>query len=191
MPFSLLVKKLTFFLFFKIKFYLGWLMDIFFYRRINKKIEKHKLNFKLNIDEICVDSKFEYACENYLLHKFDLLGSGWLCVNSDDFNKNQSNSYKKIAWQKDFKSKFSWSNKTWYKFIKYGITNNLEQRLSQHRRYNGKFEINFSQFYNSGKDALNWEKSIKQKHGGSYVTEATMPDGWTETLSIEKLKELI
>ncbi len=32
----------------------------------------------------------------------------------------------KIAWQKDFKSKFSWSNKTWYKFIKYGITNNVD-----------------------------------------------------------------
>ncbi len=129
MPFSLLVKKLSFFLFFKIKFYLGWLMDIYFYRRINKKIEKHKLNFKLNIDEISVDSKFEYACENYLLHKFDLLGSGWLCVNSDEFNKNQTNSYKKIAWQKDFKSKFSWSNKTWYKFIKYGITNNVDVKV--------------------------------------------------------------
>lgn len=129
MPFSLLIKKLSSFLYYKIKFYFGWLSDILFYRRINLTLEKYKLDLILNLEDIIVDDKFEHACEKYIVHKFDLLGSGWICVNFNGLNENQGNSYNNINWQCDFKSNFSWSNKTWYKFIKYGLTNDVDVKV--------------------------------------------------------------
>lgn len=75
-------------------------------------------------------------------------------------------------------------------FIKYGITNNLDQRLHTHLK-NGQYTVALSKLYEDGAVAYNWERSIKIIFGGKYVTKEQCPDGWTETLSLDKLQLLM
>jgi hypothetical protein len=74
--------------------------------------------------------------ENYLSHKFDILGSGWVDVNHNEkyqqlYRNNLSsieqntliefsNEYKFINWHKDFKSGYEWDSKIFCKKIKIG-----------------------------------------------------------------------
>jgi hypothetical protein len=77
-------------------------------------------------------------------------------------------------------------------FIKYGITNDLETRLSTHRFKNGEFVVLSTKLYENGNDAVNWEKQIKKIFGGRFVTKEKCPDGYTETLSptlVEDIKK--
>ena len=74
-------------------------------------------------------------------------------------------------------------------FIKFGITNNLQERLRTHKG-NGQYTIYKTIDYTSGKEALEWENAIKKKYGGRYVTKAQCPDGWTETLPVTLLEEV-
>jgi hypothetical protein len=76
------------------------------------------------------------------------------------------------------------------KFIKYGITNNIKSRLSNHRRLNGNFIVISTRLYENGKDAKKWENEIKNKFGGRYATKEECPDGYTETLSVSLLEEI-
>jgi hypothetical protein len=75
-------------------------------------------------------------------------------------------------------------------YIKYGITNNLNNRLAQHKR-NGEYTIELTKFFQVGSDAINLERTIKQKFGGRFVSDATFQNGHTETLCISKLNEVI
>ena len=115
---------------------------------------------KLNVDYLLSHEKsILITAKNYLEHRFDLLGSGWVQVKYGmkcrgleryryDMGKpievdsegkwlhdrvNMSNlitsqqilkfiapTYMPIDWQIDFKSGYRWSEKTWYKDIKYG-----------------------------------------------------------------------
>ncbi len=89
--------------------------------------------------------------DKYCKHEFNLLGSGWvnnsygmksvglegyvfspsaaLKPNINEHNSKTSNDiaqllpkeYKRIDWQLDFKSGYRWSEKLWYKDIKYGL----------------------------------------------------------------------
>ena len=74
-------------------------------------------------------------------------------------------------------------------YIKFGITNDLERRLVEHKR-NGTYNIIATKEYELGIDALVWERRIKKKFGGKYVGRDICPDGWTETLPLEKLHEI-
>lgn len=75
-------------------------------------------------------------------------------------------------------------------FIKYGISNNLNKRLYKYRNY-GRYTMIFSKLCEDGSVAKNWENHIKHILGGRYVTKEIMPDGWTETLSHDKLESLL
>lgn len=75
-------------------------------------------------------------------------------------------------------------------FIKYGITNNLDRRLKEHLK-NGQYTIALTKLYEDGNIAYNWEKSIKIIFGGRFVSKEIMPDGYTETLSPDKLQALL
>jgi hypothetical protein len=75
-------------------------------------------------------------------------------------------------------------------FIKYGISNNLKQRLYRYRN-NGSYKIVFSKIYKNGNIAQKWERDIKNILGGRYVSREIIPDGWTETLSIEMYEQII
>jgi hypothetical protein len=75
-------------------------------------------------------------------------------------------------------------------FIKYGITNNLGQRLCKHK-LNGEYTVALSKLYEDGSFALDWENYIKKTHGGKFVTKNECPDGWTETLCVSKLSDLL
>jgi len=74
-------------------------------------------------------------------------------------------------------------------FVKYGITNNINTRLRQHK-YNGKYNILLTKFFENGNDAKMLENVIKNKFGGKYVDKSHCPDGWTETLSKTDLSEI-
>jgi len=75
-------------------------------------------------------------------------------------------------------------------FIKYGIANNLEQRLEQHRRW-GNYEVMHTRLYDTGTQAKTIEQQVKKKFGGSYVGIEIMGNGWTETLAPEQLNALL
>lgn len=75
-------------------------------------------------------------------------------------------------------------------FIKYGITNNLNSRFYKHTK-SGQYTVALTKLYEDGSIALNWEKNIKIIFGGRYVTKEIMPDGYTETLSPDKLEALL
>jgi hypothetical protein len=75
-------------------------------------------------------------------------------------------------------------------FIKYGITNNLKKRLASHKK-NGIYTVILTKLYEDGRIAQNWERDIKIIFGGRFVTQEIMPDGYTETLSRDKLEALL
>lgn len=75
-------------------------------------------------------------------------------------------------------------------FIKYGITNDLERRLLEHRK-NGDYELIATKFFKNGSDAKSWEEKIKTTYGGKFVDSARCPDGWTETLSLSYLQKIL
>jgi len=87
----------------------------------------------------------------------------------------------KIAWTYAFVRDY---------YIKYGITNNLEQRLNQHRR-NGEIILIHSQVYEQGISARKWEIFIQDLFGKQFATKEKCPDGWTETFSIDKLEHFL
>ena len=75
-------------------------------------------------------------------------------------------------------------------YIKYGITNNLKRRLAEHKK-SGDYVIATTKLYKNGDDALRWEQNIKIIFGGKFVTKDICPSGYTETLSITKLNDLL
>lgn len=75
-------------------------------------------------------------------------------------------------------------------YLKVGITNDLPRRLHEHRKH-GEINMVYERHYSVGRDARDWERDFKQKHGGSYVTKAECPDGYTETFPLHLLEQLI
>jgi len=75
-------------------------------------------------------------------------------------------------------------------YIKYGITNNLKRRLRQHLS-NGIYTVANTKFYERGDDAIRWERHIKDRFGGRFVSREICPDGYTETLCISMLNDVI
>jgi transcription initiation factor IIE alpha subunit len=74
--------------------------------------------------------------------------------------------------------------------IKYGITNDLDRRLLEHSK-NGEYTVATTKLYEDGNIALNWEKNIKIIFGGRFVSKEIMPNGYTETLPLDKLQALL
>ena len=77
------------------------------------------------------------------------------------------------------------------KFLKYGITNNLNERLAKHKRSNGEHSIVITKLFENGQEAYSTEKIIKTLYGGSYVNKHQCPDGYTETLNLSMESELV
>lgn len=76
-------------------------------------------------------------------------------------------------------------------FIKFGISTNVERRLTKHRSHNPAHKVIYTKEFVSGKDARRWENSVKKTFGCKFVTKDECPDGWTETLCSKKIDELI
>ena len=75
-------------------------------------------------------------------------------------------------------------------FIKYGIANQYERRLRHHKRY-GDFKVLLLKKFENGKDAIEWEKMIKNKFGGNFISKEVLPNGFTETLALSQKSNLM
>jgi hypothetical protein len=75
-------------------------------------------------------------------------------------------------------------------YIKYGITNNLEQRMLAHRR-NGDIILHHVKHHSDGNVAKELENDIKKHFGGRFASKEECPDGHTETLSLDVLSQLL
>jgi hypothetical protein len=75
-------------------------------------------------------------------------------------------------------------------YIKYGITTNIKSRFRNHKRLNGSYIIHLMRKFKDGREARDWEITVKNKFGGSFVSKETMIDGYTETLSLHLLEEV-
>ena len=75
-------------------------------------------------------------------------------------------------------------------FIKYGITNNIDKRLSQHKK-NGSYSIVLTQLHENGSMASDLERRIRKTFGGRFISRERFPNGYTETLCVSKLDQLI
>lgn len=76
-------------------------------------------------------------------------------------------------------------------FIKYGISNSIESRLYRHKLRNPPHDIVAIYKFSDGASAKLWETTIKTIMGGNYVGKDICPDGWTETLPISLLENII
>jgi hypothetical protein len=75
-------------------------------------------------------------------------------------------------------------------FLKYGVTFDLKARLRAHRMV-GDYRIVETMLLSDGRIALDWENLIRDTLGHRFVTKDIMPNGFTETLPIGKLEELL
>jgi hypothetical protein len=75
-------------------------------------------------------------------------------------------------------------------FMKYGITNTLEQRLKQHAR-TGRFDVLGERLFLTGSQAKEWEDAVKTNFGGNYATKSQCPSGFTETLPAAMAPEVV
>jgi hypothetical protein len=127
------------------------------------------------------DSKTKTTFQCLEGHTWDVIpdnvkrGSG--CPHCADYGFNPSKSAVVYGFTRD-------------NYLKVGITNNLEQRLWQHRKY-GEINLVYERHYPVGQDAQIFERNFKQTHGGNYVTKEVCPDGHTETFPLHLLEELI
>jgi hypothetical protein len=62
--------------------------------------------------------------------------------------------------------------------------------LKEHQK-NGNYKVAATKLHPIGHHARDWEKNIKIIFGGRFVTKEVCPDGWTETLCISRLDELL
>jgi predicted GIY-YIG superfamily endonuclease len=74
-------------------------------------------------------------------------------------------------------------------FVKFGITNDINRRLREHTKMNGKYDIVKIKKM-SGSDAIKWERFIKTHYKGNYVSKDICPDGWTETLPLSLVDDI-
>lgn len=87
--------------------------------------------------------KINSACQHYLKHEFDLLGSGWVSslapseASVNPPNRTESKRlerliqepYSRIDWQLDFKSGYRWSENTWSPEIRYGMESGVDVKV--------------------------------------------------------------
>ena len=122
--------------------------DVFFPTYV---IEQHQLRslFCLSPTDIKIDSQYIKLSEIHLAHKADLLGSGFVSIDTSSYQQNKvtnginwanvvtskslacmlSEGYKKISWSTDIVSDYSWSTTTWYKFIRYGHISGVDVKV--------------------------------------------------------------
>jgi hypothetical protein len=75
-------------------------------------------------------------------------------------------------------------------FVKYGITNDLDTRLKAHK-INGSYELSTSRLFEKGIYAREWEITVKSTLGGNYCSREQFDNGYTETLSLDSLNNVI
>lgn len=144
---------------------------------INKRLINEGKNFRITGDYINSYTKTEFTCsENHIWEaQYNHISNCPGCSLGGGYKKFKSG----YIYILDFGN-----------FIKYGITNNLDKRLVEHRRYS-EFSVIKTKFYEDGRIAQNWERDIKIIFGGNYVTKDIMPNGHTETLSRDRLGDLL
>jgi hypothetical protein len=150
-------------------------------------ITKDKVNDRISHREIEMIGEYTTTHEKSLFRHL-VCGNEWLalpsnilrgvgCPSCADFGFNPSKPGTLYVFKRD-------------DYIKYGITNNLNRRLSEHKRH-GELKVVFTKSDNDGNIILRTEQKIKNTFGGNFVDKTKCPKGFTETLSADKLNELL
>jgi hypothetical protein len=152
----------------------------------NKKLSTDIINARLADRGICIIGSLKDTLTKSLFECHQ--GHQWEARVDSILNGTNCN----VCSPGGFKSKLpAWEYVLKYEsFLKFGITNDLERRLSEHRR-NGTFEIVHSKYHTDGELAQQWEHLIKQKYSGKFITKSKFPNGWTETLPLTLLEEIL
>ncbi|HEX2786730.1 MAG TPA: heparinase II/III family protein [Ignavibacteria bacterium] len=115
------------------------------YKNYNETVSASYVDINLLSVERLNSNITSILIENYLTHKFDILGSGWVDVNHSaehqtlfrnnlaDIEQNIlpefSDEYKFINWHKDFKSGYEWDSKVFCKKIKIGKQQGVDIKI--------------------------------------------------------------
>jgi hypothetical protein len=153
--------------------------------RITKEdINRRLLSRGLEISGEYIDSgtKTEFTCQNG--HKWQVIAKGVVNDGTGCPECAEHGGYKCHLPGWVYIIKFA-------NFIKYGITNNPDRRMMDHKRTGGNFEIILLKKYEDGTIPPLMESSIKNTHGGKFVTKETMSNGWTETLPLSSLTSVL
>lgn len=145
--------------------------------QINERLHDRNIEMIGEYEGALIKTKFKCACEFewYATPGNILSGRGCPGCTSHGFNKN------KIG----FSYILGYNN-----FLKFGITNDIKRRLKEHSRKNGQFVI-IKIKEMAGTEAIKWENFIKTHYKGHYVSKNICPDGWTETLSLSLVEEIV
>lgn len=82
-----------------------------FWKKIDYKKELCSLlNIRLIDTSLLCEKEVNYLSRMYFEHRFDLLGSGWKCVNKNAERSNlNTDIYQEIDWKRDYISGYIWS----------------------------------------------------------------------------------
>jgi hypothetical protein len=153
------------------------------YSKLTKEIVNNRINFR-NIymigDYINQDTKTQFECDYG--HRWSSTPDSVMRISGCP--KCAKYGYKETLPGWVYVLKFE-------NFIKFGITNNLKSRLYRHLLNNGKYELIITKCYATGKEARLVENLIKTLTKEGYATKEQCPDGFTETLSLDMLSNVI
>jgi hypothetical protein len=76
-------------------------------------------------------------------------------------------------------------------YIKFGITNDWNRRKAEHLKSKGPFVVGFVRSESNGNNALLWENNIKATFKCGVVDSTICNGGWTETIEVNMLDQLI
>lgn len=145
---------------------------------INDRLNNDNSGITLIGECLGASSKTLFRCESnhewYSEPRNVLSGKGCPSCRSYGFNPNKIGT----AYLLDFGT-----------HIKYGISNNIERRLTDHKK-NGCYDV-IMMVEGIGHQIMKWEDNIKQNFGGRYINKISMPDGWTETLPPNLTQDIV
>lgn len=156
--------------------------------RNSRKLSVNQINSRLKDKNISLIEEYVHALKKTKF-KHNICGTEWYSKPTDILNGNHgcpacaSHGFKtsKSAWVYIFERD---------DYLKYGITNNLDERLNSHRR-NGNIIIHYLRYFDNGNNAKIWEQNIKKVFGGKFVTKDKCVDGYSETLSVKNYEKLL
>lgn len=132
------------------------------------------------------NSKFSYICKEHGIQKISrvkFVNGGQRCPSCaiSGYKKNKPGIYYMYLWYNDD-----------IKFIKHGITNNINNRLKDQTNASNNLKYEQILILNcfDGNIPVEIERIIQKQFDFGFVDKSIFPDGYTETTSIENMSDI-